>query len=1096
MNESEELRRRFRKPDASDRPAPFWIWNEAITPEQIRYQLGELKARGFGGAFVHARPGMLTEYLSEEWWRLWSESLETAEEFDLKLYIYDENSYPSGFAGGHVPAALPDCIASGAAAEVYDLAAEAACRTALPGSLPGLIKAWAVEPEDGGANGGTDGDTDRATGVWRSPADAAAGPLRVLADVTAVPLAEWERYGRRFLVFTLRYPTPSRWLGGFTYVDLLRPEVTEHFLRTTHEQYRQRYGKHFGSRIPALFTDEPEITNGNLYAQDDDLLPFTYWFAARFEELRGYSLLDHLPCLLFDVSGAGIARDYRKVRYDFYSTIRELWAANSVEPISAWCREHGIAYTGHYVEHNWPHPFHRTSPAIMSMYEYMDWPAIDMLHTHLLKEDGTDAHDLVTVREAFSAANQLGKPRVLCEAYGAGGWESCFEDFRRIGDWLTVHGVNFLNQHLTFDSIAGPRKRDHPQSFDWRQPWWEEYGRLNDYFGRLNAVLSQGGSFARVLVLNPTTSTFLMTPRQERDAAYRQGVEQTRRTVQLLSDAQWDFDLGDEFILERHGAVREAELRIGKRGYAVVVIPPAVRQLKASTVRLLESFLAAGGQVLAMGDPLRYVDGEPDESGARLAAHPNWRRADTPERLDDALRRLLPPALVWGRPGNVRVGVAHLCRKLADGSALHFVVNSGPEPLDDELLLEGGQAERWDPWTGDCESAGESLPDGRVRLPVRLAGSDSLLLRIWPARTVGSAAGTTSSATDEALRAAAAGRPPSTSRPRPVICQTVPTTGSLAVQFDRPNILPLLYADLHVGSKSYTDVHTIYAAQRIFEHHGFAADPLDNGVQFRRRALDRDRFMSASSGFRADYTVYLDEATPVRPDIRLLAERPELYEIRVNGHAVTSPFETSWLDRRIGGAPIAGLLAPGRNTITLEARPFSVLHELEALYLEGDFAVRIQDGRWTIAPPEPHGLGGWAEQGYPFYAGAAVYRQSFDVPPGVRRAILSLPDWRGTIASVTIDGQPAGFIGIDRSDSASLDVSALAAGGVHDIAVRISGSMRNLLGPHFDPQRPRGWVWPRNWRSAELLGSPPPSRYDLIDYGLFREMRLTVETDS
>jgi hypothetical protein len=30
----------------------------------------------------------------------------------LKLYIYDENSCPSGFAGGHIPSELPDCLAN------------------------------------------------------------------------------------------------------------------------------------------------------------------------------------------------------------------------------------------------------------------------------------------------------------------------------------------------------------------------------------------------------------------------------------------------------------------------------------------------------------------------------------------------------------------------------------------------------------------------------------------------------------------------------------------------------------------------------------------------------------------------------------------------------------------------------------------------------------------------------------------------------------------------------------------------------------------------------------------------------------------------
>ena len=32
----------------------------------------------------------------------------------MKVWIYDENSYPSGFAGGHVPAEMPDSYKHGA----------------------------------------------------------------------------------------------------------------------------------------------------------------------------------------------------------------------------------------------------------------------------------------------------------------------------------------------------------------------------------------------------------------------------------------------------------------------------------------------------------------------------------------------------------------------------------------------------------------------------------------------------------------------------------------------------------------------------------------------------------------------------------------------------------------------------------------------------------------------------------------------------------------------------------------------------------------------------------------------------------------------
>ena len=105
----------FKNPPALYRPAPLWVWNDEMDDAEIDNQLAELSAHGFGGAFVHPRPGLISGYLDDDWFAHWGHALETAKKLGMKLYIYDENSYPSGFAGGEVSAALPDCLAEGAA---------------------------------------------------------------------------------------------------------------------------------------------------------------------------------------------------------------------------------------------------------------------------------------------------------------------------------------------------------------------------------------------------------------------------------------------------------------------------------------------------------------------------------------------------------------------------------------------------------------------------------------------------------------------------------------------------------------------------------------------------------------------------------------------------------------------------------------------------------------------------------------------------------------------------------------------------------------------------------------------------------------------
>jgi len=101
------IKQQFANPDKQYGSAPLWVWNTKVTKEIIDSMLTGFKQQSFGGVFVHPRPGLITPYLSEEWFALWKYAMQKAKQLGLDIWIYDENSYPSGFAGGHVPATMP-----------------------------------------------------------------------------------------------------------------------------------------------------------------------------------------------------------------------------------------------------------------------------------------------------------------------------------------------------------------------------------------------------------------------------------------------------------------------------------------------------------------------------------------------------------------------------------------------------------------------------------------------------------------------------------------------------------------------------------------------------------------------------------------------------------------------------------------------------------------------------------------------------------------------------------------------------------------------------------------------------------------------------
>ena len=67
-----------------------------------------MKAQGFGGFFMHAREGLQTEYLSEDWFDRIAAAVKEAEAHDLEAWLYDEDRWPSGCAGGLVTAGNDD----------------------------------------------------------------------------------------------------------------------------------------------------------------------------------------------------------------------------------------------------------------------------------------------------------------------------------------------------------------------------------------------------------------------------------------------------------------------------------------------------------------------------------------------------------------------------------------------------------------------------------------------------------------------------------------------------------------------------------------------------------------------------------------------------------------------------------------------------------------------------------------------------------------------------------------------------------------------------------------------------------------------------
>ncbi|MBP3377282.1 MAG: hypothetical protein J6L96_00890 [Clostridia bacterium] len=223
---------------------PFWSWNDKLEEEELRRQIRDMHSLGMKGFFMHARGGLLTEYMSDEWFDCISACMDEAEKLGMEAWAYDENGWPSGFAGGVL---LKDKRNHALAIE-YRF-----------GAFPEI-------------------DEDIIS-VYRKNSDGSF--TRVTEDCGE----------REYLILYKRYDE--------SYVDTLNPDIADQFIAATHEEYKRRipadkFGE--GKPMPGFFTDEPQYYRwGN---------PYSNTLPEQFEKTYGYSIFDKLPAIFFNFEGA------------------------------------------------------------------------------------------------------------------------------------------------------------------------------------------------------------------------------------------------------------------------------------------------------------------------------------------------------------------------------------------------------------------------------------------------------------------------------------------------------------------------------------------------------------------------------------------------------------------------------------------------------------------------------------------------------------------------------------------------------------------------------------------------------------------------
>lgn len=568
-NKSKELDEKlFKNPTAEYRGTPFWAWNCKLNKDILGRQIEYMKEMGLGGFHMHSRTGMANEYLGEEFMDLVKFCVKKAEKEEMLAWLYDEDRWPSGFAGGLVTKEKRH-----------------------------RVKIMTFNPEDKQDDAKTlEECLETGKPFFFASYDIVLNDRGELASYTRI--GRDEEGGNKWYAF-LEIGGDNPWFNNQAYVDTLDKESMKKFIDITYEAYKEAVGDKFGESVPAIFTDEPQVHRRHYMkkalAKERTVLPWTHHLIEGFKKEYGYDILDYLPELIWSLEGGKVSR----VKYHYSDYTTELFSRCFSDQCGDWCEENNLMLTGHMMEEPTLLSQSYAIGETMRHYRSFQLPGIDML---------CDATEYTTAKQAQSAAHQYGREGVLSELYGVTNWVFDFRGHKFQGDWQAALGVTVRVHHLSWVSMAGESKRDYPATINYQSPWYKEYSYVEDHFARLNTALTRGKPVVKVGVVHPVESYWLHLGPEDTTSEKRWALEHNFQNItKWLLLGQVDFDFIAESILPDLCKEAGSPLKVGEMEYDTIIVP-GMETMRRTTYERLKAFKEKGGKIVFVGECPKYMD--------------------------------------------------------------------------------------------------------------------------------------------------------------------------------------------------------------------------------------------------------------------------------------------------------------------------------------------------------------------------------------------------------------------------------------------------------------------------------------------------------
>lgn len=590
---------------------PFF-WQHGEDEETLREYMKVIDESGCRAVCVESRPH--PDFCGEKWWTDMDIILDEARKRGMKVWILDDSHFPTGYANGAVKNAPLEqhrqSICAGRLDFAGDAEEEKTVEIDVHGSFPpefhpNMIESYILAYHLKDAPHFEDDRILSVTAVNHRTGE------EVVLDIPAQgeklswrkPKGEW----------TVWITGLSRNFGPHReYINMMDPASCRLLIDAVYEPHWAHYKEDFGKTIAGFFSDEPELGNGHIFTDENQLgtdqdLPFAGTLPEKLAEKLGENWAQKMY-LLWDNEADADERAH--VRYAYMDVVTKQVREAFSRQIGEWCRAHGVQYIGHVIEDGNAHG--RTATSLGHYFRGLDgqdMSGIDDIGGQVFPQgeeepktgvmgkprDGEFYHYMLGALGASAAAVEPGKKgNAMCEIFGNYGWAEGVQLEKYLADHFMVRGINNFVPHA-FDPAPFPDPDCPPHFYaHGHNPQYRHFGALMRYMNRVSTLISGGRRAVSVAVL------------YHAEAEWAGESMLTQKPARRLCEAQIGFDCipADVFAEpERYGTVIGSTLRVNTQEYQALVIPYAEYVTKA----LAET----AARLCKEGCPVIFVDGLP-----------------------------------------------------------------------------------------------------------------------------------------------------------------------------------------------------------------------------------------------------------------------------------------------------------------------------------------------------------------------------------------------------------------------------------------------------------------------------------------------------